>query len=209
MEYAEASAFKGPGNMFGGPTDPGYDSEPPDWLHPYLPRSARGWSIDTREMTRIRKPKLLGFNWAAFVSDLRRIGGFDPNYGPGGSYGSGQETYAQIKLMRKGVRCWYLPEARVRHYVPVERCTPEWALRRAHRMGRGYGLFQQTPLRRGFWFLTAAGGVAAARLWRSLPGEHDQERPRFAAEYYESLFAGVLEGLRAKQYQRRSAAPAC
>lgn len=195
--YIEASRQMGPGNIFGGPTDPGYDAEPPDWLRPYLPRSARGWSIPTTEITRLRKPKLLGFNWAAFIGDLRKIGGFDPNYGPGGGYGSGQETYAQIKLLRKGVRCWYLPEARVRHYVPVERCTPEWALRRAHRMARGYGLFQRNPARRLFWFVAAAGGLAAARLWRALPGDPDEERPRFAAEYYEAIFAGVLEGLKA------------
>ena len=206
VEYDTAAREKGPGHMFGGPTDPGYDAQPPAWLHPFLPRSARGWFIDTPQITRLTKPKLLGFNWAAFVGDLRRIGGFDPNYGPGGGYGSGQETYAQIKLLRRGVQCWYLPEARVRHYVPVERCTPEWALRRAYRMGRGYGLFQQTSLRRTFWYLAATGGLTAARIWKRMPTESIEERPRFAAEYYESLWGGVLEGLKAHHSQRLSVA---
>lgn len=145
--YAETAAgFKGE-QFYGGPTDVDYEREPPEWLKAYLPPSARGWRLDEkfREepvfLLLRERPQFLGCNWAAFVSDLRNAGGFDERIGPGSATGStGQEIDMQTRLWKRGVRAVYVPKAMVSHYVPVQRCSPKWAARRAYRNGIHRGI---------------------------------------------------------------------
>jgi hypothetical protein len=140
LAYEEATRNHSPFNFYGGPIGVDYDVPPPHWLLNYLPRSARGWSLPPGT-TAVRGPEFLGFNWAASVHDLRRVGGFDIHRGPGAVTGAvGQETQMQVKLLQAGGVGQYVPNARVWHFVPAERCSPSWALQRTYREGVTSGM---------------------------------------------------------------------
>jgi GT2 family glycosyltransferase len=137
--FAEAAQQKGRHTFFGGPTDVDYEEEPPDWLVPHLPGSATGWALNKadQEVDQL----FIGFNWAAFRSDIVSVGGFNPLYGPGSpSEAVGQETELQERLAMAGMKQSFVPGAKVWHYVPKSRCTPQWTLRRKYREGLKIGV---------------------------------------------------------------------
>jgi GT2 family glycosyltransferase len=129
--YADAYARYGRGHYFGGPVTPDYDEPPPEWLRRYLPDSAKGFEL-AAEGLQEKHVSYLGFNWAANVQDLRTCGGFSEYFGPGTDLGGGDETFMQYQLRQARSRAVYVPQARVSHYVPADRCSPTWALRRSH-----------------------------------------------------------------------------
>jgi GT2 family glycosyltransferase len=145
----------------------------------------------------------MGFNWAAYLADLKAAGGFDYRKGPGAPTGSvGQETDMQRRLLRLGMRGLYLPEAVVWHYVAKSRCTPEWALAHAFRSGlccaldAAYGckLSWEWP-----W-------IDAARLTRNFAvfaatRFHTRRDSRFYGRLRLEWSAGYLEGLRNKAHR--------
>jgi glycosyltransferase involved in cell wall biosynthesis len=126
---------------YGGPLAVDYEVPPPEWLRPYLPRSARGWNPGPEE-NKNAVPIFLGANWAAWTDDLIAVGGFDPQFGPG-QLPVGAETVLQKKLLQRGMKPVYLPQALVYHWVPHSRCSPQWALHRAYRMGVTEGMEQR------------------------------------------------------------------
>ena len=139
--YADAVKSFGRGHFFGGKTGALYEEEPPPWLKMYLPVSATGLSYNVSGAGPVDKGSakrgwFLGFNWAAFRSDLLQAKGFDPRYGPGSySHATGQETNMQRRLKDAGIAPIYVPEAVVTHWVPKKQCTWEWALNRRRRNG--------------------------------------------------------------------------
>jgi glycosyltransferase involved in cell wall biosynthesis len=141
--YADAAAEYGHGNYFGGPTGTDYEKQPPDWLRPFLPPSAAGFDLGSEQLV-IKYPGcFLGFNWAAFASDLRRCGSFSRDLGPGTPVGVGDESFMQQRMNERGIVGRYVPEAMVWHYVPSERCSPKWALARARGSGITQGIFAE------------------------------------------------------------------
>lgn len=144
--YAEAARLHPNGGAFyGGPVRIDYELHPPAWLIPHLPHSARGYELSDRGTM---SDEYLGFNWAAFVSDIMEAGGFDPQYGPGSPTGArGQESDMQQRMRARGVGPYDVPAAIVWHYVPRERSTLRWMLGRCYqqgisrnlRNGRGFG----------------------------------------------------------------------
>jgi GT2 family glycosyltransferase len=144
VAYAEAAANRDAGTFFGGPTEVDYETVPPDWMRTFLPPSAVGRKLPEHTAT-VREPVFLGFNWAAFAADLRRVGGFDTNFGPGSpSFSTGQEASMQRMLLDAGCEGRYVKDALVWHYVPSSRCTMEWALKRSLQGGISQG--QRTPV---------------------------------------------------------------
>ena len=142
-KYSKAAANKRGGEFYGGPTGVDYERPPPEWLLEYLPRSAKGFQPNEL-VGPVNDRAFLGFNWAAFTSDIIRCGGFDPNYGPGSPTGSrGSETNLQQRLRRFGVQPIYVPAAKVWHYVPPERCSPQWVLERAWQTMIPVGIMEQ------------------------------------------------------------------
>jgi GT2 family glycosyltransferase len=130
LAYTETAQREGPENFYGGPLNIDYDSPPPQWLKEYMPKSATGWELSGREQ-RVSSAVFLGGNWAAFSQTLRSAGGFSLDRGPGSRVGcTGEETEMQRLLLSKGLSGIYVPAARVWHYVPSDRCTPEWTLQR-------------------------------------------------------------------------------
>lgn len=193
--YAEAAAGRNSGELYGGPLSVDYEREPPEWLKSYLPRSARGWSLGA-ELRSHEKPEFVGVNWAAFASDLRKAGGFDPNFGTGAATGAtGSETTTQIRVLRRGINGIYVPKAKVWHYVPAERCSPKWALRRAYRNGvkEGMNYTEPVPTLLGFprWMVRKWLGSVLRTLSKSL---HADVQTRFQAYYEFCRYCGYVRG---------------
>lgn len=148
--YATAATDHPTGHFFGGPFDVDYETPPPEWLKAYLPLSAKGWNPSAEEI-RPHRTWFLGFNWAAFAGDLRRVGGFDEDVGPGSpSNSTGDEVAMQKQMHEAGLKAKLITGAKVWHNVPASRCSPQWALDRAYRDGlaRGQYVRQKGGLRR-------------------------------------------------------------
>ena len=204
--YDEAARAAGagaqPGYFFGGPTGCDYDAEPPAWLKEFLPNSARGWKLDGGQQT-VAKPSFLGFNWAAFAHDLKDAGGFNPLKGPGSPSNSvGQETDMQRRLLDRGLRGLYIPDAKVWHHVPAARCSDEWASQRAYRSGVCIGLngllddefLGSFPLVRQF-------ASSAKRL--VFTRHHSPARARFIIQQLRNWSAGYRTGCRERANAKR------
>jgi len=141
--YCDSAERSASGHYFGGPTGVDYENPPADWLRRFLPSSAVGFSLNTGDAS-VRYPTcFLGFNWAAFGSDLKSCGGFSSRFGPGTAAGGGDESFVQLRLNRRGIVGRYVPEAMVWHFVPRERCSPAWALARARSGGICAGVFEE------------------------------------------------------------------
>ncbi|MBX2848029.1 MAG: glycosyltransferase family 2 protein [Acidiferrobacterales bacterium] len=124
--------------FIGGRCSVDYEERPPEWLKPYLPSSATGWTLGNK-ITPLLKPKAKGFNWGARVADIKRGGGFDEDIGPGTPNPLGDEMYMQKNLLEDGVVGLFVPDARVYHYVPKDKCSPDWTLSRAKLRGYSEG----------------------------------------------------------------------
>ncbi|MFO1190142.1 MAG: glycosyltransferase [Alphaproteobacteria bacterium] len=128
--YVAAAATFGRRHFFGGPLVARQDVAPPDWVVAFLPNSARGWTLGS-ERQFVNKPVFIGSNLAAFKSDILAVGGFPEYLGPGQPYRvAGEETFLQVRMLDRGMRGVFVPEAGVEHHVPVDRCGPAFALDR-------------------------------------------------------------------------------
>jgi len=201
--YAEAVGAVSSGRMYGGPLGVDYEIPPPDWLVPYLPNSAKGWSLDASPASE-EMPFFLGANWAAFACDVRRIGGFHVHRGPSPTdWTIGEETDLQRRLRCAGVEPVYVPEAMVWHWVPADRCSPGWALRRAYQVGMASTLHEidRSPACFGYprWMIPAL----AARLghWVLTRLSRD-EKTRFVAAREYRHWLGMMQGYRLGRRRR-------
>jgi glycosyltransferase involved in cell wall biosynthesis len=130
--YQEAAVEEESEAYFGGPVRVIREEDPPEWLVPFLPYSAKGYDLENDRMWN----EYLGFNWAAYLEDLVALGGFDMRFGPGSPLGaSGQESDMQQRMLDKGMEGRDVPGALVWHYVPESRCNPEWVLSRTFHDG--------------------------------------------------------------------------
>jgi len=202
--YARAAEGIDSGCVFGGPLEVDYESEPPEWLKPHLPPSAVGWPSEEEPEGNDRLI-FRGGNWAAFAQNLRNAGGFNPEKGPLAPVGgTGEETEMQRLLHKQGVPSVYVPEARVWHYVPLQRCSARWAMKRIYQNAVAYGFDNPDHATRllGFprWMLPQwlKKGVryAVTRVNRN-------ERARFEAGREFWSFTGVMMGARAAREQIR------
>lgn len=201
--YNEASERFGKGHFYGGPTEADYEIEPAVWLKQYLPPSARGWRLEEAVET-VQKPDFLGFNWAAFATDLKAAGGFDPNRGPGSPTGSvGQEKEMQQRLLKRGLQAIYVPEALVWHYVPRDRCSANWLLKRIYQHGIQAGIEQSSSdevRTDGSWFGYPRWAIRdwLKKAGKAIGGLTTRDRAvRYEAFYQFSYFSGLLHGIRA------------
>lgn len=189
--YADAAQKERSGVVFGGPISIDFEVSPPTWLLQYLPAGTRGWSAE--KAGRTDSTAFLGCNWAAYARDLRRIGGFNPDRGPGAETGAtGQESEAQRRLGKAGLSGYYVPDAKVWHYVPEHRCSPEWAVDRAKRHGIDTGLSVPSN-----WF-RRTHGIVCRTLWSTLLMAEPalSEQLAFHAKFRRSAWAGFLIGQR-------------
>ena len=193
--YAQAAAQYSRGVFFGGPLRIDYEAVPPDWVIPHLPSSAAGWTWDG-DHQQVDRPVFLGGNWAAYAQDLHDMGQFDPNFGTGSPTGSsGQETDMQRRMLAAGMRGEYVPDALVWHFVPQNRCTAEWTLRRRYQAGLQAGMSEDSPVPMvmGYprWYFSAfAKSLAGYLCTRLVPNP----RVRFNAAVELQKACGRLKG---------------
>jgi glycosyltransferase involved in cell wall biosynthesis len=137
--YSEALDHYGVEHFYGGPVAPNYESIPPTWLNEYLPRSAKNFSLGT-ETIEIKTLEFLGGNH--MVPRLQTLQ--NAKYDSDGTTGQrgliGEEMRVQENLLLKNITGIYTPVALTFHYVPIDRCTPEWVLHRNYRAGFTAGI---------------------------------------------------------------------
>lgn len=78
-------------------------------------------------------------NMAVRRNRYEEVGGFRLNFGKVGSVSSPEDTDLCIRMASEHGRWLYVPSARVAHYVPVERSTFRFFLRRCLLEGKGKG----------------------------------------------------------------------
>lgn len=139
--YAAAADRWPDAAFFGGPIEPWFDGEPPAWLKQVYPKVEVAFA--TRELG--KEPRLLtgegplpfGANLAIRAAVQRRYL-YDRNLGPRPNSELRGEEMAVIRAMaRDGLRGRWVPDARVKHFVPRERQTMLY-LRKYH---HGHGLY--------------------------------------------------------------------
>jgi hypothetical protein len=92
--------------------------------------------------------RYLGANWAAFMGDIKRLGGFNAQFGPGSTSGAqGQEIEMQDRMVEAGMQGVDVTDAVVWHYVPAECMSFGWLLKRQHKGGMRKGMGKDEPLR--------------------------------------------------------------
>jgi glycosyltransferase involved in cell wall biosynthesis len=198
VAYDAASGQTERGEYYGGPVL--IDAEhglPPVWLRRFYPQTiAQPWSLRC-EGAVSSDQKFMGTNWAAFAGDLIAAGGFDTRLGPGSTTGAaGQETEAQRRLVTRGARAVYVPDAFAWHYLHREFLQPQWMLHRAYRHGLEWGM-RRTRGRKSTilpivsaWFnrLNAHAKGLVLRLLGN-------EQRRFEASFHEAKWRGRWDGL--------------
>jgi len=195
LVYADAACGIDGGVFFGGRTKAEYEQEPQEWLKKYLPYSVLGLELNENNLI-IDTPSFLGCNWAAYSNDIRMVGWFNPEFGPGSkSHSSGQETYMQKKLLENGVRGMYLPEAVVLHFVPEERCSPKWVLKQKSRnfiwKGQNSKPWEQ-PIRKILWIIKPFVTLFHPSVF--FPAFSKDEEKRFRARLMLFIGFGKMRG---------------
>lgn len=115
--------------IFGGPITPWFPNQPPEWLRSSWKYVANAYAaVDYSDkkipLSFARVP--FGANMAV-RADCVRTYPFRPDLGvrPGSRMG-GEETDVLRRVLADGHSGWWVPEAGVRHYIPVARQTREY-----------------------------------------------------------------------------------
>jgi hypothetical protein len=110
--------------FFGGPVEPWFEGTPPRWLAEHWPQvanvfAARQLGDQTLAFDALRVP--YGANYAVKVA-VQRGYPYDPSLGlrPGSEI-RGEETQILRRMLAAGHTGWWVPDARVRHFVPHDR----------------------------------------------------------------------------------------
>jgi len=177
--YAAAAHQLPHADFFGGPILPWFDSAPPEWVAASLPIIGSAFALcdlgpSRAPFTAQRLP--YGANFAVRTAVQRRHL-FDPALGRvGDELLSGDEHEALRRMLADGHTGTWLPEARVRHFVPRERMTLDYMRRYYRGIGR-----TDVRMRGGgaprWWNLARSGAKACAkaarcRVRRSLGRSH-------------------------------------
>ncbi len=103
----------------------------------------------------------------------------------------------QLSLIAAGLEGQYVPQALVHHWVPRDRCSPQWALERAYRNGVRRGLVtpedRETLTIAGYPLVLirrTIGGWMRFQL-RRLSGNRGRQ---FAAQFKYHRQRGILRG---------------
>jgi glycosyltransferase involved in cell wall biosynthesis len=122
--YARAFVEHPDAAFFGGPVEPWFDGNPPRWLATHWQQVANVFAVrqlgdEAFALDTMRVP--YGANFAVKV-DTQREYPYDPSLGlRPGSEVRGEETQTLRRMLDAGHTGWWVPRAKVLHFVPHER----------------------------------------------------------------------------------------
>jgi glucosyl-dolichyl phosphate glucuronosyltransferase len=127
--YRVAAQAHPAASFFGGPITPWFEGEPPRWLREHWPLVASAYAVRDFGDVPVRLSHCtlpFGANFAVRTPVLRRYP-FDPALGfrPDTRI-PGEETALIRQVLDDGHTGWWVPEARVRHFLPRERQTTRY-----------------------------------------------------------------------------------
>lgn len=141
--YAEAFTDHPEGMVFGGPIEPWFEDPPPKWVRETLDIIGHVYALRDlgSEVTPLaeegnRMP--YGANYA-IRTEIQRDFLYDPSLGRRGDIMLHGEEIAVIQaVLRAGHGGWWVPGARVRHWIPKNRMTKRHVRRYAEGLGIGW-----------------------------------------------------------------------
>lgn len=120
--------------FFGGPVEPWFEDGAPAWLRRVFDEvstafAVRDLSSEPFRFEPIRGRLPFGANYAIRREEQLRHP-YDPELGrrPGSMVGE-EETSVMMALLHEGAEGWWVPEAKVRHFIPPERQTVDYIRR--------------------------------------------------------------------------------
>jgi glycosyltransferase involved in cell wall biosynthesis len=126
--YRDAADRHPTAAFFGGPVEPWFDGTPPAWLRDNFELVANAYAVRDLAAEPFRftaDPGRLPFgaNYAV-RRDAQLSHPYDPDLGRrAGSMVGGEEIAVLMALLEEGAEGWWIPGARVKHFVPAERQT--------------------------------------------------------------------------------------
>lgn len=138
----------GDGYYYGGPVESDFEVTPElgDYIK-YAPFSIVGisWGGVEREVSS-DEPLFISANWGCSRKKIEETGGFNEKMGLNAVSGRilvGEESAMMIHLQEIGLRPRYLPEAKIRHFVPKEKLTRKHIERRWRASSYWWGRFSR------------------------------------------------------------------
>lgn len=124
--YRDAFVRKPDAAIFGGNIEPWFAGTPPQWLLRVWSRVATAYAsrdLGNEAVPLSKEVVPFGANFAVRTIEQRKYL-YDPQLGvrPDNIMG-GEETTVIRSMLADGIAGWWVPEARVRHYIPEERQT--------------------------------------------------------------------------------------
>jgi len=125
--YERARRGLGAGWFYGGPVESEFEDPAIDPLVlEFAPVSVRGMDYGCAARPLAASEWFVSANWGCDAARLREAGGFDVRLGIGATASGpqvGEETDLMRRLEAAGMKGYYLPEARLHHFVPAAKAT--------------------------------------------------------------------------------------
>lgn len=133
IAYWDAYRERPEGYYFGGPIESEFEDEPPDddLLDVAMP-SVAGLNYGPEPS---EEDFFVGANWACPSKYLGKVDPFNERLGLRLKAGKekpsvGEETEVMANLRKNDIKGWYIPEAKIIHYVPDKKCNIEHVVSR-------------------------------------------------------------------------------
>jgi hypothetical protein len=130
--YARAFQKHPEAAVFGGPVEPWFDGTPPRWLAHHWQHVGPAFAVrqlgdQPFALDTARVP--FGANFAVRI-DIQRAYPYDPSRGlrPGSDI-RGEETHMIREMLAAGHTGWWVPDAKVQHYIPRDRQSLKYVRR--------------------------------------------------------------------------------
>lgn len=200
ITYWLAYKDKTTGFYFGGPIESKFEINNCDAeLLRLSPPSVRGLDWGNEERALSEHEYFIGANWASPLEYLRQSGGFDTKKGLNSSSRNiriGEEKDLMRHLRNSGINPWYLPKAKIKHFVPRYKCTLRHIANRWEANGYDQYLEAGEEIKKPFicaiprWMYKKAFILWLAYCWAKLRGDRGYK------EYLDfRYFRGRMKGI--------------